>query len=73
MTLCICGNQIGPDRGYRMTTSPCRCDKPGPGRSIASRESFLDDISPQQYAERTRLGLPVVTEIEKHHFREVFR
>jgi hypothetical protein len=73
MTLCVCGNVIGPDRGYRMTCSPCQCKKPGEGRSTILRESFLDDISPQQYAQRKRLGLPIVAEIEKSHIREVFR
>jgi len=66
---CVCGNVL-EKRPFRAVISPCRCATPGPGRSTAARESFLDHISERQYRERTRLGLPVVTEIEKSHFRD---
>lgn len=71
MRRCCCGNELAGDPGFLVTHSPCRCKRPGPGRSAILRESFLDDITPNQYAERMRAGLPIVAEIEKSVLKEI--
>lgn len=71
MRTCVCGNAIGDPVDFKVTISPCRCQKPGPGRSIASHESYLDDITATQYAQRKRAGLPIVCEVEKSLLKEI--
>lgn len=71
MRLCVCGNEIGSDPGFRVTYSPCRCDAPGPYRTTLGRESILDDITATQYAERKRTGLPLVTDSERSVLKEI--
>lgn len=66
--VCICGNKLG-EREYTLRVSPCRCASPGLGPRVARAfEEVPDYVSPQQYAERKRLGLPVVTDIERSAF-----
>jgi hypothetical protein len=71
MEHCVCGNSLRPTE-VKITVSPCKCRKPGPGRRTVLREFVLDEnrVTPTQYAERKRLGLPVITEIEKSVCRE---
>ncbi len=68
---CVCGNVL-EQRPFEVRVSPCRCTEPGPGRRTVPRESFLNEneVTPTQYAQRKRLGLPVVTEIEKSAIRD---
>lgn len=65
---CVCGNRL-EEKSFLVRVSPCKCASPGEGRSTITREDFLDVISPRQYAERTKLGLPPITEVEKSVFR----
>lgn len=74
MRHCCCGNPLGPS-AYRVVTSPCRCEAPGRGRSTLTGAGSLPDgpfgVGPEQYRQRTRLGLPPVTEVERSYHREM--
>lgn len=71
MRLCICGNELGDDPGFRVTHSPCRCDDPGTGPRQTPCHDLPRCVSKQQYEERKRVGLPVVSGIERPFSRWV--
>lgn len=66
---CVCGNVLAtrPGQGtFTVTSRPCRCEDPGPGSRQGHYEPALPGwVSRRQYEERTRLGLPVVANIER--------
>jgi hypothetical protein len=52
--------------------SPCRCKTPGQGRSVLVHEPAVPDgVTEEQYAERKRVGLPPITEVERSLFKEL--
>lgn len=65
MTCCICGNRWEKPEGIRVNRRVCRCDTPGPGKRAGGVSRLPDGVTKEQYEERTRLGLPVVTDIER--------
>jgi hypothetical protein len=69
---CVCGNELGRDRACPVTRSPCRCETPGPGPSVLNRQLSavsLEHVSRRQYHERRRLGLPLLSPLERSVLR----
>lgn len=64
-TRCVCGNETSPEPDFKVTHSPCRCETPGSGRRTLGAQGMPRYVSKQQFEERRRLGLPVVTDIER--------
>jgi hypothetical protein len=64
-TFCCCGNQRNEKpEGFKVNTSPCHCTLPaGVRRKLAAGLPW--HVFEQQYNERKRLGLPILTDIEK--------
>ena len=64
-TVCCCGNDLSKTPvDFKVTMSPCQCDKPsGPRRSL--RAGLPSYVFAKQYAERKRLGLPLETDVER--------
>lgn len=78
MRRCVCGNDLpNPPRGFDVIQGPCRCEIPGPYRhATLTGPTTLPDgeyggVSERQYDERTRLGLPPVTDLERSFAREM--
>jgi len=66
MTVCCCSNELdAAPSGLRVRMSPCRCKKPGPGKRTLRQPGLPQYVFENQYNERTRLGLPLETDIEK--------
>ena len=65
MTVCCCGNELakGPD-GFKVRHSPCRCRHPA-GPRFGAKMFMGNFVFSKQHEERTRLGLPLETDIEK--------
>lgn len=76
MERCCCGNVLRESRS-RIRVSPCRCAKPAPGPRRFVGPTTLPDgsfgVTKRQYEQRTRLGLPPITEIERSFAREMNR
>ena len=69
MTQCVCGNTESLPEGFTMRLLICRCNKPGPGKRAGGRATEVPDRVPRaQVEERRRVGLPVMTDIEKSAF-----
>ena len=65
-TSCVCGNHLSDKPTVKSTMSPCKCDAPGPGRTVlVARHGIPEFCFERQYEQRTRLGLPLMTDIEK--------
>jgi hypothetical protein len=65
---CVCGNTLreASEYAFRVVRSPCRCAVPGPSRrTTLEREPSLEHVSRRQYHERKRLGLPLLTPLER--------
>jgi hypothetical protein len=64
MTRCRCGNVLEAEDGrpYVFVPASCECLQPGPGTAKRVQPRHL---SAQQREERTRLGLPVMTDTER--------
>jgi hypothetical protein len=65
MEACVCGNVLDAQLEYRCTRSPCRCAVPGRGPGQLRCHDLPSWVLRKQYDERKRLGLPVVTPIER--------
>ena len=63
MEKCCCGNVLDAQTETRIKVYPCRCSQPGVEHT--SRGTKLPDVPRGQKEERERLGLPVLTDIEK--------
>ena len=65
-TFCCCGNHLDDKTSVKTTVSPCGCDAPGPGRRQRRVQIGIPEYCfRDQYEERTRLGLPLETDMEK--------
>ena len=66
-TVCCCGNPLEARPGsFTVRMSPCKCGAAkGGGRSTLDQPGVPAYCFEQQYKERTRLGLPLETDIEK--------
>jgi hypothetical protein len=64
--VCCCGNDLDekPD-GFTVRMHPCRCEKPAGRRQSTQMQGLPWHVFKQQYEERKRLGLPILTDIEK--------
>lgn len=63
---CCCGNTLRSGLAFRMRSSPCRCEEPGPGSRCAEvRHGIPSYVFKKQWAERTKLNLPLETQQEK--------
>ena len=66
VTRCICGNRLGDrPRGFTVRQSPGSCEHPGPGKRTASQTDLPFWVTKKQYEDRKRLGLPIVTPLER--------
>jgi len=66
MLKCECGNPLGVTRGgVSVVRHPCLCVQPGDERNPSPRIGLPAFISKAHYAERTRLGMPMVLPAEK--------
>ena len=73
--VCVCGNTLSqcrcPDPGkLKIRRSPCRCEEPGPGHTTAPGPWLPQALTEQHVSERRKLGLPMLTDIEKHAFKK---
>ena len=63
---CCCGNTLRSNTTVEIIRKPCQCKEPGPGRRQTKCMDLPDDIvTPRQYEQRTRLGLPVIAPSER--------
>ena len=68
---CCCGKVFhDAGQGTVVIERPCRCEHPG--ESYVPRPDFgvPNWVTEKQYRQRTKLGLPPVTEIERHAMRK---
>lgn len=63
--VCCCGNVLRIGARIPIRTSPCRCQKPGPGPTTRAAGWLPDDVPRHQFEERRRVGLPVLTDVER--------
>jgi len=71
MTLCKCGNTLSKLPAVRVVMHPCRCGaKRGKAHYTTPMPFEYLKAGPAQYAERKKLGLPVMTEFEIHGSRD---
>ncbi len=64
--LCCCGNEISAKpKGFKLTSSPCQCEKQGPGRGTMQHPGIPSHVFKKQWEERRRAGLPMETDTEK--------
>jgi hypothetical protein len=63
---CCCGIELRSNTTVEIIRKPCQCKSPGPGRRQGKCSDLPDDIvTPRQYEQRKRLGLPVLAPSEK--------
>ena len=62
---CVCGNVLDSEKAIVVRVSPCRCVRRGGGRRQSGVSVLPGWVGEEQYTERKRLGLPVVTDIER--------
>ena len=68
MEVCCCGNVLA-EKPFAMRVSPCKCETPGPGPSVLiRRDAIPHGITKQHYDERQKLGMPLMTDLEKMQF-----
>ena len=63
MEHCCCGNTLDAGKQTRIKVYPCRCSEPGVKRT--TRGTPTPGVPKGQKAEREKLGLPVLTDIER--------
>ncbi len=63
--LCCCGNLLRKEPRFKVVKYPCQCEKPGTERRRPPKVGLSDYVDRRTYEQRTRLGLPVQTEVEK--------
>lgn len=69
---CACGNELrrkGKADGLvvKIRRSPCRCEKAGRGASIIA-SGIPNDLTEGHVNERRKLGLPLMTDLERAQF-----
>jgi hypothetical protein len=68
MENCCCGNPLR-ESPVKITVHPCKCAvRMYKGHIKRLDLSPLAHVSPTQYAERKRLGLPLLGDFEKHAY-----
>jgi hypothetical protein len=65
METCCCGNVTRPEVEVVIRLLVCRCAAPGRGKRQGRRKADIERVQEKQWHERKRLGLPVMTDVEK--------
>ena len=68
MEFCRCGNELGFST-VKVTRYPCRCETPlSKHKREAPNLDPLHHVSEKQFNERRRLGLDIMSPLEKHAY-----